>query len=219
MSTQAGYRWVMAEALDQDGDTRRERKRVRARKDLVDSASALIAEHGLGRLRISDVTDRSDVALGSFYRHFETKDEIITAVVAEAVSALADSIGDIGEHLVDPAEAMSVGVRKLCELPRTDPALAALLVKLTDAENRFEQLIWPRAHLIMDRGVATGRFPISDRELLLAIAIAGVFSTVSGMVEGRFDASAGTETAVALLRLVGIPDDEAHELASRELPG
>src|SRR5438309_22869 len=117
-----------------DGGSRRERKRLRMRNELLDAARALIAERGVSGLRVSDVTERTDMALGSFYSHFETKDDIVAAVVAETVTSLADAIGDVGDHLDDPAEAMSVGVRKLIELCRTDPELARLLVKLDDAE-------------------------------------------------------------------------------------
>src|SRR5581483_6997629 len=121
--------------------TRRDRRRERARSELVSAARTLIAEHGVADLRVSDVTERSDVALGSFYRHFETKDDVIDAVISDTVSALADAIGDIGDHLEDPAEAMSVGARKLIGLGESDPELARLLVRLEDAEPRFERMI------------------------------------------------------------------------------
>jgi AcrR family transcriptional regulator len=68
------------------------------------------------------------------YTHFETKDEIVAAVVAETVAGLADAIGDVVERLDDPDEAMSVGARRLIELCRTDPELPRLLVRLDDGE-------------------------------------------------------------------------------------
>src|SRR5437764_3640167 len=99
---------------------RRTRRRDRTRQELLTAARALIAEKGVADLRVSDVTERIDIALGSFYSHFETKDQIVETVLSETVSALADAIGDVGDHLEDPAEAMSIGIRKLVGLCDTD---------------------------------------------------------------------------------------------------
>jgi AcrR family transcriptional regulator len=201
-----------------EGGSRRERKRLRQRQELLESARSLISEHGVAGLRVSDVTERTDIALGSFYSHFETKDDIVAAVVAETVTSLADAIGDVGDHLDDPAEAMSVGVRKLIELCRTDPDLARLLVKLDDGEYRFQQMIWPRSHKIMQRGAETGRFPITDPDLMLTIAIAAVFATIRAVTEARFTDAVSSDCAAALLRLVGLDHEEAAEIARRDLP-
>jgi AcrR family transcriptional regulator len=188
------------------------------RRELLDSASSLIAEHGVAGLRVSDVTERTDIALGSFYSHFQTKDEIVAAVVEDTVTSLADAIGDVGDNLDDPAEAMSVGTRKLIELCRTDPELARLLVRLDDGEHRFQELIWPRASRIMRNGAGIGRFPITDPDLMLTIAIGGVFATIRAIVEGQFDDGVAGDCAEALLRLVGIDPSEARAIARRELP-
>jgi AcrR family transcriptional regulator len=199
-------------------ESRRARKRERTRAELLGAARSLIAERGVAGLRVSDVTERTDVALGSFYSHFETKDEIVEAVVADAITALADAILDLGDQLDDPAEGMSVGVRQLVGLCRTEPELARLLIALEDAESRFEQMISPRARRIMDRGVASGRFAAGPGELLLTLAIAGVLSGIRAVMEGRAGAEAEHECATALLCLVGIPVAEAREIAWRALP-
>jgi AcrR family transcriptional regulator len=201
-----------------EGSSRRERKRLRMRTELLESARALIAEHGVAGLRVNDITERSDVALGSFYSHFETKDDIVVAVIAETITSLADAIGDLGEHLADPAEAMSVGVRKMIDLCHTDPELARLLVKLDDAEHRFEAMIWPRSYTVMRRGMDTGRFSITDPDLMLTLTIASVFATIRAIVEQRFSDKAASDCAAALLRLVGVDTAEAVEITARVLP-
>jgi len=198
--------------------SRRTRKRERTRQELLGAARALIAEKGLADLRVSDVTEATDVALGSFYSHFETKDEIVEAILAETVSALADAIGNVGDHLDDPAEAMSVGVRKLVGLCDSDPALARLLVRLEDAEPRFEGMIWARAERIMRRGIDSGRFRVQDGTLALTIAIAGVLAAIRAVSDGRAAPGAAAACAAAVLRSAGIDHDEALAIAARPLP-
>jgi AcrR family transcriptional regulator len=198
--------------------SRRARKQARTRSELLGAARALIAERGVAGLRVSDVTERSDVALGSFYSHFETKDEIVEAVVAEAVSSLADALGDVGGRLADPAEGMSVGARQLIELGRTEPELARLMLALDHAEDRFAEVIYPRALTIMRRGVESGRFIADEPELMLTLAIAGVFAGVRLALESPGDTDLPSRCATALLRLVGLSDPESREIARRPLP-
>ena len=198
--------------------SRRARKQARTRSELLDSARALIAERGVAGLRVSDVTERSDVALGSFYSHFDTKDEIVEAVVADAVSSLADALGDVGAQLEDPAEGMSVGARQLVRLGQAEPELARLMIALDHAEDRFQAVIYPRALTIMRRGVESGRFTADEPELMLSLAIAGVFAGVRLALAKPADADLPSRCATALLRMVGIGDREAREIAHRPLP-
>lgn len=199
--------------------TRRDRRRERARDELLGSARALIAERGIAELRVSDITERIDVSLGSFYKHFETKDAVIDAVVGEAVSALADAIGDVGDHIDDPAEAMGVGIRQLIGMCETDPALARLLVRLEDAEPRFETLVWHRAERILLRGIESGRLRASDPTLTLTMATGAVLATIRAIVDGRAHrATAAVECARAILLAVEITPREADALLSRPLP-
>jgi AcrR family transcriptional regulator len=195
-----------------------ERKRAKTREDLTAAARALIAEHGVDGLRVSDVTDRTDVALGSFYSHFETKEAVVEAVVESTITTVAAAVAEAAQALDDPAEALSVGVRRLVGLCSTDPDLARLLVNLDRAETRFEHLIWPQAFPIMERGVASGRFSVDDPTLALTVAIAGVLATIRGVTEGRFGPDADAGCAVALLRSVGLGRAEAGEIAHRPLP-
>jgi AcrR family transcriptional regulator len=198
--------------------SRRARKQARTRSELLESARALIAERGVAGLRVSDVTERSDVALGSFYSHFECKDEIVEAVVADAVSSLADALGDVGAQLDDPAEGMSVGARQLVGVGRNEPELARLMLALDHAEDRFQEVIYPRALTIMRRGVESGRFTADEPELLLTLAIAGVFAGVRLALESPTEAELPSRCATALLRMVGLSDGEARAIAHRPLP-
>jgi AcrR family transcriptional regulator len=204
--------------MSPDSLSRSARKRARTRGELLDAARALIAEHGVSGLRVSDVTERTDVALGSFYSHFDSKEAVVEAVVADTVTALAEAIAAVAADLEDPAEALSVGARRLVGLCASDPDLARLLVNLDRAETRFEHMIWPQAFPIMEQGVARGRFTVADPVLALSIAIAGVLATIRGVTEGRLAGTPDTGCAVALLRAVGLSLAEADEIAHRALP-
>src|SRR5687767_407239 len=66
---------------------RHARRREATRTKLIEAAKALIARQGVDNTRIQEITDEADVGFGSFYNHFESKEAIIEAVLADTVAA------------------------------------------------------------------------------------------------------------------------------------
>lgn len=90
---------------------------ARNRELLLAAAEAEFGERGLGAA-VADITRRAGVAKGTFFRHFATKDDLITAIVEPHVAEL----DDIGQRLLGAA----------------DPG-AALLEFLTEAAAQRQQ--------------------------------------------------------------------------------
>jgi AcrR family transcriptional regulator len=198
--------------------TRTERRRARTRESLVTAARGLIAETGVSGLRVAEITERADVALGSFYNHFESKEEVIEAIVADTVRAIASANTPLIESLDDPAEAASVSYRRFVRLADENPELARLLVNLDRAEARSESMLLPEAQKTLERGIETGRFEIADPPVALSTIIGGAVAVIQGILEERLAGDADVAAAEGVLRSLGVPPDEAREIAGRELP-
>lgn len=69
--------------------TRRDRKKDRTRRALLDAASRLFGERGIYDTRVEDITEAADLGKGAFYNYFETKDGLVAELLAEALQALA----------------------------------------------------------------------------------------------------------------------------------
>ena len=82
---------------------RLERRKQRTRAALIRAARAFIAE-GKVNVPVLEITQAADVGMGSFYNHFESKEQLFEAAVAEVL----DSHGALLDHLTssidDPAE-------------------------------------------------------------------------------------------------------------------
>ena len=65
------------------------------RAKIIAAASDLFAEKGFG-LDVREICERAGVGMGTLYRHFPTKEDLILAVQAEVIGAL-DNILDEGE--------------------------------------------------------------------------------------------------------------------------
>jgi len=62
------------------------------RADLLDAATAVFAEKGVGAATVSDVTTAAGVAKGTFYLYFESKEQLVVALRDRFFDGLLDEI-------------------------------------------------------------------------------------------------------------------------------
>jgi AcrR family transcriptional regulator len=74
--------------------TRRPNEKVRARmrSRLMTAARAVMSRKGIEGTAINDITDEAQVAFGSFYNYFSSKEEVARAIFVEDVTAVADML-------------------------------------------------------------------------------------------------------------------------------
>lgn len=61
---------------------------------LIDAASRVIHKQGFVRTTLSDIAQEAEIALGSLYYYFKTKDDIVRAIVAQRVRDLREGMID-----------------------------------------------------------------------------------------------------------------------------
>lgn len=82
-------------------DAERNRRRIR------DAARAVFAEHGLG-VGVDVVAREARVGVGTIYRRFPTKDDLLSAIVEDQIDALRTQVAEAERaHDGDPWEALS----------------------------------------------------------------------------------------------------------------
>jgi AcrR family transcriptional regulator len=204
--------------MDDQTQTRGARRRARTRQKLTSAARGLIAEKGVEGLRISEITERADVALGSFYNHFESKEELVEEVVSDTIEAMAAAIEATMETLADPAEAVSFATRRFVRVAWENAELASLLVNLDRADAQFERAVLPYALAAIDRGTAAGRFQVEDAHLALIGIVGATLAVMRAILDGRFGPDADVLHAESVLRAMGLDPTDAHEVSTRELP-
>lgn len=80
------------------------------RQKILEGAIALFGAKGV-IAEMKEIAASSKVAVGTLYRHFPSKDDLLMAVVLRAVSALAEA-GDAADREEDPMEALHVLLRE-----------------------------------------------------------------------------------------------------------
>ena len=71
-----------------EAPNRLDRRKARTRAALIRAAQSFLAA-GKPEVAILEITQAADVGLGSFYNHFDSKDELFRAAVDDALDLLA----------------------------------------------------------------------------------------------------------------------------------
>ncbi len=188
---------------------------ARTRQQLLDAAHGLIVEKGVAGLRIAEITERADVALGSFYNHFASKDELVEAVVADALSSLAGEIIPTEPDHGDPAVEAITALRRFVRLAYEDVPLSRLLVNLSRGEEVFLAAISPFAHTALERAAAEGAFELENIDVAVATIVGGGLSLIRLILDGQLGPGADAAYARMVLRSFGVKPREAARIIER----
>ncbi len=71
---------------------RRERERLRHRQEILDAARKIVAVRGVEGLTVEQVAREAEFAVGSIYRHFRSKEELIEVLVTDLLEPLLEEL-------------------------------------------------------------------------------------------------------------------------------
>ncbi|WP_433473047.1 TetR/AcrR family transcriptional regulator [Spirillospora sp. CA-142024] len=203
-----------------DAPNRSARRKARTRAALVRAAQSLIAA-GRTDVPILEITQAADVGMGSFYNHFSTKEELFQAAVEEALDRHGALLDQLTADLDDPAHVFAQSFRLTGRLHRQEAELSKVLLNNGLELAASDRGLAPRARRDIEAGVRAGRFSVRDPELAM-VTVAGAALCLGRLLHDRperDDAEAADQVTEDLLRMLGLPAGEAHEICRRPLPG
>jgi AcrR family transcriptional regulator len=198
---------------------RLERRKQRTRAALIKAARAFIAE-GKVNVPVLEITQAADVGMGSFYNHFESKEQLFEAAVAEVLESHGALLDHLTSSIDDPAETFACSFRLTGRLFRRRPQESQILLANGMALLSSDLGLAPRALRDIEAAVHAGRFSVADPELALSVA-GGALLGLGNLLRSqpdRDDAAAADTVTEDVLRLFGLPADEAREICRRPLP-
>jgi len=199
------------------GPNRLDRRKARTRGALIAAAREMLASRDPAEVSIQEITEAADVGFGSF----DSKAELFDAALAEAMEELGQLLDDVTQDIDDPAQVFATAVRITARLPKTHPQLAKIMLRTGLPYLTTEQGLTPRAFRDLQQAKRAGRFAIDDPHVALACtggALLGVLQLTSTPGKPSAIDRVADELAVNLLRMFGIPRDEARTIASAKLP-
>jgi len=209
------------------------RRKRETRQRLMEAALALMAHKGMEGVAINEITEAADVGFGSFYNHFESKEAIHAALTDWAFESFADALDQLGRHITDPAEVLSVSMRYAMLRAQKEPLWGQFLIKEGLSTRVLTRGLGQRLLRDIQRGIEAKRFRGDDPLMSFVVAGGIVLASISVWLHlapsnewpatplplPPFNTDHLPERAAAeLLLALGLSRQEAEEIASRPLP-
>jgi AcrR family transcriptional regulator len=213
----------MAEAASAAGApkvTRLDRRKARTRQALIDAAVRLITAGRGDRASIAEITEEADIGFGSFYNHFDSKEQLFQDASQDVLERWGQVVDRAITGITDPAELFAVGMRISGRLGWTHPDIAGFLTGTGLDVLDIPGGLASRALRDIEAGQVAGRFTVPDPEIALSAVAGGLLGLwrVCQRRPGRVDEVTVDQLAEAGLRLLGVPAGEAASLAALPLP-
>jgi AcrR family transcriptional regulator len=136
------------------------------RRRLLDAATELAAEGGYDAVQMRDVAARAEVALGTLYRHYASKDQLLLAAMAQQAATLRERLDQRPPRGDTPAERVADvlrrGTRALERQPRVTRAMLTAMSSTDDTIIPIKQEINATLRSIISDAVNGDHVPHLD---------------------------------------------------------
>jgi AcrR family transcriptional regulator len=195
------------------------RRKQLTRAALIKAAQALIAD---GRLNVPvlEITQAADVGMGSFYNHFDSKEQLFQAAVDDVMDQHGALLDSLTESFEDPAEAFACSFRLTGRFFGRRPQESRVLLNSGPGPILSDRGLAHRAVRDITAANRAGRFHVADPELAMAMAAGTLYGLGQLLTDhpDRDDAQTTDQATAALLRAFGMSADDADEICHRPLP-
>jgi AcrR family transcriptional regulator len=193
-------------------------KRERTRAQLLQAAVAVFGARGVAAATMQEVAQAAGVTPGTLYNHFSTKEALLRQVAQTIADGLCRAIDDSYAHITDGPQRMAIGQRRYIWLAMQSPAWVLMLLDVVAAAPEVLAAIQKYPTNDLRIGIRQKKFKVPSEAAALD-AINGICTQAMrrvalGLAPPRHDVAC----AALVLRALGLPPEEAAEVARRPLP-
>lgn len=199
-------------------------RRLAAREQtILDAAQSIAAEGGMGAVQIAPVALRADIAAGTVYRYFPSKNDLIAELIAAAAGRELTAIRAAADAAPGPLSALAACIATFAARALQDRRLAwAVMAEPVDAaidalRLEFRRALGAELEARISTAIAGRHLPDQDASMA-APAIVGAL--LEGLIGPLAPSSGGTREAVQTmtllaLRALGVVDARARGLVAQ----
>lgn len=102
-------------------------KSIAIRNSILDSATQVFARTGFYKAKAIEIAHKANIAVGTIYNYFKSKDDILIAIFTERIGALNQSLRETLRGMDDPDEKLAAILRSTITLLESDRELAEVV--------------------------------------------------------------------------------------------
>jgi AcrR family transcriptional regulator len=199
------------------------RRLAEREQTILDAAQSIAAESGMGAVQIAPVAHRADIAAGTVYRYFPSKNNLIAEVIASAAERELAAMREAADAAPGPLSALAACIATFAARALNDRRLTwAVLAEPVDANIDALRVEFRRAiasELAKRINIAVGGQHLPDQDARAAApAIVGALleGLIGPLAAPGHNAREAVQTVTLLsLRALGVVDARARGLVAQ----
>ena len=192
-------------------------RRDRTRAALLDGIVAVAARRGLDRTTVQAVTRESGLAHGTFYNHFDGRDDLIVAAAIAIVDDINEDIIAAVSAYPPGLERMAVAVHHTIRGAASNPNHGSLLAGAMGRYTAVTSRVRPSLRADLRAARRGGEISVRPNRLLdEQIGVLIGLSIRLALADG-FNARLVRGTVAAILRLLGLGAADAEARANKSI--
>ncbi|MEB3981653.1 TetR/AcrR family transcriptional regulator [Mycobacterium sp. 663a-19] len=155
------------------------------RRAILAAASTVVREQGIGKLSVGAVLERTALGTRAFYRHFDSKDELVAALFLDAARAEERRLRRRMASATTEIDAVAAWIDGRLDLAFDDSVESDLRRMSLEAQSQSPALVQPAYAVMLEplrdalrRGLQGGVFPhidpVTDAQFIHGVVWAGI---------------------------------------------
>lgn len=177
-------------------------KRDRTRQRLLHAAARVLAQHGDNGATIDNFISAADVARGTFYNYFDTRDALIDALWEQIGADPFHEIQAACSNLDDPALKLGYMMEMIIERAAQNKIWGWLVIHLANSERIMTHELADFPMTYLRAGLSAKALSYTDasaaRDLVVGATISGIKAVLTGREGARYARALCTMTLKAL---------------------
>jgi AcrR family transcriptional regulator len=199
------------------------RRLAEREQTILDAAQSIAAESGMGAVQIAPVAHRADIAAGTVYRYFPSKNNLIAEVIASAAERELAAMREAADAAPGPLSALAACIATFAARALNDRRLTwAVLAEPVDANIdalrvEFRRAIASELAKRINIAVSGQHLPDQDARAAAPAIVGALLEGLIGPLAAPGDnARAAVQTVTLLsLRALGVVDARARGLVAQ----
>jgi AcrR family transcriptional regulator len=199
------------------------RRLAEREQTILDAARSIACEEGMGAVQIAAVAQRADIAAGTVYRYFPSKNDLVADVIAATAERELAAIRAAADAAPGPLSALAACVATFAARALRERRLAwAVMAEPVDSDIDALRLDFRRAlagelEKRISTAVAGGHLPDQDARVAAPAIIGALLEGLVGPLAPSAGSARETVQTVTLLalRALGVIDARARGLVAQ----
>lgn len=195
---------------------RMDKRRLKTRQLLLDSAIKQLIEKELEDITPEDITEDADVGRRTFYNHFDNKKECVLAAVKQRFVSYATSAATYEERDLDPVFSLTKSSAEVFDSITKDPITKRLIPYPRLLADAIEQSQQEFLYRDLASGFMSGKFrPTTPVNALKPIIHWGFVGLVIDTVSNPNSQNTGLDWSKVMLFNLGVSSENIEQIFAR----